>query len=105
MGTIEQPRETPSFTVDSIEDISSLQKKSITTMHIQLAQGFNSIKEIAPLRDFLFGENGNCHVFFHLDIAGKTYIVKANAQLTVPNSNELAEQLKEYPKVKDVWFE
>ena len=53
-GKVDGKREVPSFLVESIEDIATLQQKAISSIHIQLEQGFSSVKEIAPLRDILF---------------------------------------------------
>lgn len=106
MGTPAEPRESPSLLIDSIEDINSLQQRSISEVHIQLESGFDKVKEIAVLKDLIFGEqgNGNCLVYFHLDnINGRNYIVKANAQLNVSHSDDFIQSLKDTPKVMDVW--
>ena len=107
MGTPEMPRETPSLVVNSIEDINSLQQRSISEVHIQLEPGFDKVKEISQLKDIIFGEQGmgNCIVFFHLDnINGRNYIVKANGQLNVSHSEDFLSQLKDLPNVVEVWI-
>lgn len=104
-GKVDGSRETPSFLVDSIEDPAQLQQKSITNVHIQVESGFKSVKEIAPLRDFLFGGQGNCYVYFHIDIGGKMYIIKANTQMNVPCTPEFLNDLRETKCVKDVWVD
>lgn len=104
-GKVDGSRETPSFLVDSIEDPAQLQQKSITNVHIQVESGFKSVKEIAPLRDFLFGGQGNCYVYFHIDISGKMYIIKANTQMNVPCTPEFLNDLRETKCVKDVWVD
>ncbi|MEE1180834.1 MAG: OB-fold nucleic acid binding domain-containing protein, partial [Treponema sp.] len=106
MGTPERPRETPSLVIDTMEDISTLQERSISEVHIQLTPGFSKVKDIAELKDIIFGEQGlgNCIVYFHLDnIKGKNYIVKANGQLNVSHSDEFIAGLKEAENVVDVW--
>ena len=106
MGTPAEPRETPSLLVDSLEDINSLQQRSISEIHIHVEKGFDKVKQISELKDLIFGEqgNGNCVVFFHIDnINGKNYIVKANAQLNVPHDEGFIQNLKSIPNVTDVW--
>ena len=66
---------------------------------------FSSVKEIAPLRDILFGGTGTLLVYFHIEIDGKTYVVKANTQLTVPNTKEYIDSLKDISGVNEVWTE
>ncbi len=104
-GKVDGSRDTPSFIVDSIEDIATLEQKSISSIHIQLEEGFKSEKDINELRDFLFGEQGPCHVTFHLDVGKESYSVKANSQLTTPSTDEFAESLRKVSLVKEVWFE
>lgn len=104
-GKVDGKREVPSFLVESIEDIATLQQKAISSIHIQLEQGFSSVKEIAPLRDILFGGTGTLLVYFHIEIDGKTYVVKANTQLTVPNTKEYIDSLKDISGVNEVWTE
>ncbi len=93
------------FLVDSVEDIATLQTKSISNIHIKLKEGFSSIKEIHPLRDFLFGAEGNCCVYFHIDVKDHPYIIKANAQMTTPYSEEFTQQVKDLPLVQEVWYD
>lgn len=104
-GKIDGEREEPSFLVDSLEDISTLKEKSVSSLHILLKGGFSSAKEISPLRDFLFGESGNLFVYFHVGSGGKNFIVKATSQLTAPNSKIFMDDLKEIPCVQDAWTE
>ena len=73
-------------------------------MHIQLEKNVNSVREIGPLKEFLFGVSGNCSVYLHLDISDKQYIVKANAQLSTPNDKEFLQRIKDIPLVKDAWL-
>lgn len=103
-GKVDASRETPSFIVDSLEDANKLQQKAITQMHIQLEKNVNSVREIGPLKEFLFGVSGNCSVYLHLDISDKQYIVKANAQLSTPNDKEFLQRIKDIPLVKDAWL-
>ncbi len=104
-GKVDGSRETPSFLVDTLEDPKDLQEKAITAIHIQLESGFNSAKEITVIRDFLFGAQGSCFVYFHVDINGKTYIVQANTQMTAPASEDFIAELKDLPRVQDVWLD
>ena len=103
-GKVDGSRDTPSLLVDSLEDIESLKTHSISSVHVQLKAGLDA-KEINSLKDILFGVQGNCYVYFHIKENGKTYIVKANTQMTVPSSNEFVQDLKDKPVVEDVWCE
>ena len=57
------------------------------------------------IKDFLFAQNGNCSLYFHIDTASGPFIVKANSQLTVSSSKEVLSQIEDLPLVKDVWYE
>lgn len=102
-GKVDGSRDDPSFMVDSLEDISTLQAHSIQEVHIQLDKGFTSDKQIFALKDFLFGSSGNCSVYFHIDTEQGPYTVKANAQLSAPSTKEFIQSLETIPFVKDVW--
>lgn len=105
-GTVDTSRDEPSFIVDSVEDISTLEQKAITSLHIQLNSSFTSTKEISGLRDFIFGENGNCLVYFHMQGSdGKQYIIRANAGLRVSHNADFIQELKDSQYVEDVWTE
>lgn len=105
-GKVDGTREDAvTFIVDSLEDLETLQQKSAGSLHIQLEEGFNSAKEIAPLRDVLFGGTGSLLVYFHIDVNGTPYIVKANSQMTVPGSPEFLDSLKDIPGVQEIWTE
>ncbi|MBQ2481760.1 MAG: hypothetical protein II516_11015, partial [Treponema sp.] len=64
-----------------------------------------SMKEISPLRDFLFGANGNCVVYFHISVNGAPVTVKANQQMQVPSNSDFIQSLKDQNLVEDVWCE
>ena len=103
-GKIDSSREQPSMLVDAIEDPKILQEKAIEEVHIQLENGFNDEKQIFNLKEYLFGSSGSCAVYFHIDTAEDTYIVKASSQLTAPATKEFVEDLRGIPFVKDVWM-
>lgn len=102
-GKVDASRETPSFVVNSMEDPNSLQAKSITEVHIQLDPSFDSEKEVEPLKDFLCARTGRRSVFFHVDVAGRTRIVKANPQLLIQSDDKTLDALRDIPLVKEVW--
>ncbi len=104
-GKVDGTRETPSFIVDSLEDPKALEERSISSIHIQMNEGFTSQKDLAKIKDFLFGAQGNCRVYFHIDIHGKPFIVKGNAQMTTPSGKEFVQSLKDMNYVEDVWCE
>ncbi len=104
-GKVDGSRESPSFIVKSIEDISTLQKKSISQVHIKIADNIPSEQNLSSLRDFLFGESGNCCVYLHIDLNNQTFVVKANSQLQVPSTEEFLTSLKDIPYVADAWTE
>ena len=104
-GKVDGSREQPSFIVDSIEDPSVLKERSIKEVHIEIENSFQSEAEVSKIKDFLFAQNGNCSLYFHIDTASGPFIVKANSQLTVSSSKEVLSQLEDLPLVKDVWCE
>ncbi len=62
----------------------------------------NGIDEI---KEFLFGVQGNCVLYFHIDSEGKQYIVKADPQLRIPSDAATIQTLKDMSLVHDVWCE
>ncbi len=103
-GKVDGSRETPSFLVDSMEDPIALKEKSLSKIHIQL-RNFTEQKEITQIKDFLFGVQGSCVVYFHIDVDGKSYTIKANDQMQVPSDKNFVQSLKDMDLVKDVWCE
>ena len=92
-----------SMIVDALEDINTLQTKAIQELHIQLESGLNDERQIFDLKEYLFGNSGNCAVYFHIDSEGQSFTVKANSQLTAPSSKEFIDTLKDLPFVHEVW--
>ena len=91
--------------VNSVEDPTQLKEKSISEVHIKLREGFTNSQEISMMREFLFGADGHCKLYFHIDIGNKSYVVKANPQLNAPKSEDFIQQVKDMPFVQDVWLE
>ena len=89
--------------VDSIEDPNVLQEKAIEEIHIQVDGNFADERQIFGLKEYLFGANGTCSVYFHIDTPSDNYIVKASNQLQAPATKEFLEDLKGIPLVKEVW--
>ena len=102
-GKVDGSRDTPSFLVDELTDINTLETKVTREVHIQLDCSFGYKRDIEKLKDFLFGTSGNCFVYFHMDTSEGTYIVKANTQLTVPSSKDFIQNLESQPFVQEVW--
>ena len=88
-----------------MEDPKELEQKSISAVHIKMREDFSSMKEISPLRDFLFGGSGNCVVYFHISVNGSPFTVKANQQMQVPSDSDFIQSLKDQNLVEDVWCE
>lgn len=104
-GKVDASRDTPSFIIDSIEDAKALEKRSIQAVHILVDTNFNAETQIADLKNFLFGEKGNCSVYFHIDAKNNPFVIKANNQLHMNAEEETIAKLKSVPFVKDVWLE
>lgn len=104
-GRVDGFRDTPAFLVNSMEDPQNLQEQSITSLHIQMNSGFKSAKEINVIKDFLFGEQGGCSVYFHIEAGGKSYTVKGTSMLTAPHTQSFEQKLKDMPFVQEVWYE
>ena len=77
----------------------------MSQVHIQLERNFDSLREIQPMREFLFGAQGNCLVYFHIEADGAPYVVKANDQIKVGADSASVQALKDLPMVRDVWCE
>ena len=102
-GKINTSREEASFVVDSMEEPEILQNRAVQEVHILMEDGCSQKEQIFGLREFLFGNSGNCSVYFHINAEKKSYTVKANAQIAVPGTKEFLNSLKNQAFVKDVW--
>lgn len=102
-GKIDTSREEPSFIVDSLEDPQILQNRATQEVHIQLDDEFYEERQIFSLKEFLFGNTGNCSVYFHMNAGENSYTIKANTQLSAPGTKEFIESVKNQPFVKDAW--
>ena len=102
-GTLDASRESPSFLVDELLDIATLQERSIQQVHIQLEDQFCDEKRIQDLRDLLLSKQGNCVLYFHVNTAQGPYIVKGNNQARVPCDKEFLKELEMMNGVKEVW--
>ena len=103
-GKLDGSRGTPSFLVDSLENLESLKIHSIHEVHIQLNFQDFSQEKIEHIRDFLFGATGNCSVYFHIDTENGPYIIQANPQLSVPSTPGFIQELKDQNGIADVWL-
>ncbi|MDD6294904.1 MAG: DNA polymerase III subunit alpha [Treponema sp.] len=103
-GKLDGSRGTPSFLVDSLENLESLKTHSIHEVHIQLNFQDFSQEKIEHIRDFLFGATGNCSVYFHIDTENGPYIIQANPQLSVPSAPGFIQELKDQNGIADVWL-
>ncbi|MBO7486697.1 MAG: DNA polymerase III subunit alpha [Spirochaetaceae bacterium] len=104
-GKVETNREEPSFTVDSIQSPDEMAEHVTSQIHISLSPGFTEEQQLFELREFLFASSGNCFVYFHMAIGGKTYVVNASKQLTVPSSEDFIAKISDFPYVESVWKE
>jgi DNA polymerase-3 subunit alpha len=102
-GKIDTSRGAPSFIVDEVLNPNELQEKSIQEVHIKLKTGVTSEQQIRKLQDFLFGIEGNCFVYFHIDILGKSYTLKASPSTKISSSDEVLEDISTIPCVMEVW--
>lgn len=97
-------REEPSFIIEALEDPEMLKNRAIQEIHIQLDDGFKEEQQIFSLKEFLFGNSGNCSVYFHINAGESSYTIKANTQLSAPGTNEFLEKVKSMSFVKDAWL-
>lgn len=102
---IKDDSESCSFLASDILDIEKLGERAVTQFHIRLQNNFTSAQEISDMKDILFGAEGNCVVYFHLEVNGCCYTIKANAQLKAPNTQEFINRIKDLPHVQEVWTE
>ncbi len=96
-------RESKALLVEEVLDPEKLEERAIQEIHVQLEPNLKNDNVFFYLKEFLFGNSGKCEIFFHIDDGGKTYIVRAGAQITAPANKEFLEKLKSVPLVRDVW--
>ena len=107
-GKVNPPRteeDSPTFGIDSIEDIDQLKAKSIQSVHIELEDSFSKEMDISLIKDFLFGTSGNCSVYFHIKTISGPYIIKASSGISLSSDEETLQNLRNLPLVKQVWAE
>ncbi len=105
-GIVDNSREgSASFLVDEVTDISRLQQKALTEIHIELDENLASEPELIRLKDFLYERSGPCDVFIHTKTEGFDYIIKASPQLKVPSTQDFTEELKIQAGVTQIWLE
>lgn len=103
VGKIDLRDDAPQMLVDSISDINSLEEKSKTEVHIQIAGGFSRESDILEVRDFLYSVQGPCKVFFHIETSQGEYILRASGTTTAPATKEFLQEVALLPGVKDAW--
>ena len=108
-GRVDGSREPPSFLVDSLEDIATLEPKKVASVHIQLEAGFSSKVEIKDLIEYLSHEatpsQRTAAVFFHVRSDGVSYVLKAGRDTRSPCTDEAVNSLRDLPRVQEVWTE
>jgi DNA polymerase-3 subunit alpha len=106
-GTIGSNKDntSPSFTVEEVPDMDSLEKKALHEVHITLAAHATAEDMLVPLRDTLLTEKGDCEVYFHLLGEHGPITIKANTGLLVPASDAFIDGLKANPVIEKVWAE
>ena len=105
-GKVDKGRgDTPSFLVDEVLDINNLKHKTSWDIHIKLDSSFKEEPQIYPLRDYLFGSEGNSCVYFHIDTPAGHRTIRANPMLKVSSSDYFIKELEMQPMVSQVWKE
>lgn len=76
-------------------------------VHIRIGEDFCKEEDLISFRSFLFDQKGPNTLFIHIDKNGNDVesIIKASAQITVANTQDVIDKLKQYPRVLDAWFE
>jgi len=105
IGKVDLSREIPAFLVESVVEIDSLQERMISEVHIELDPLIENDLQFRPLKDFLFGLEGNCGVFIHATVDNAQYQIKGSSQLKIPSTDDFLEQLAQQPGVLQVWKE
>ena len=85
--------------------IDELKERSIKEVHLELDPLIEADLQLQPLKDFLFGAEGNCDIFIHITDNDTVYQVKGSSQLKVPASDEFIEELGRQAGVLQVWKE
>lgn len=105
-GTADNSREgSPSFLVDEIIDISQLQQKALTEVHIELDGSTTTEDNLIHIKDFLDERTGPCDVYLYAKVENTDYTVKASPQLKVPATPDFIEELKQQAGVIQIWLE
>ncbi len=101
-GRIDKTRGTPKLIVEDIVDPADLKNGEIHSIHIKFFDSINEDDEgILDLRDFLIEKRGKYPLFLHVG----NVVIRASAQLSISDSDEIVESIKSYPQVEEVWKE
>lgn len=96
-------RDKPSFLVDVVEDPNKIEEQAISEIHVQLASNLQNDKNLFDLKEFFFGNPGNCSIYLHIDSDKNSYVVKTASNIKAQATKEYQQRLRELPLVKNVW--
>lgn len=108
LGKVDASRgEDPKFKVEKIVNPEELRQQMPKEVHIRIGEDFCKEEDLISFRSFLFDQKGPNTLFIHIDKNGNDVesIIKASAQITVANTQDVIDKLKQYPRVLDAWFE
>ena len=93
----------PSFIIDSIVDVEELKKSSFKEVHVQLSAATKNDDKMFELREFLFGTEGKCSLYLHIDSENNSYVIQCSPRFTVPSDDEFVTSLSDKYYVEKVW--
>ena len=102
-GTFDRRNERIQFLAEHIVEPEELEEKEAAEVHIRLDSSFDDTEELFQLRAFLFERGGSCPVFLHVGSNGSESIIKASDQLCISSKEQTLEDIREYPRVLEVW--
>ena len=102
-GKVDSSRDTASFIVEKIEEVSELKEHAIHEVHIALQNNFSREVDMNAVKEFLCANTGSCSVYFHIDTNAGPYVVKAHPQLQVQSDDATISELSDLPFIKEVW--
>ncbi len=103
LGKLELRNDKLQLVVSEIREPEEMEERDTGEVHIRIADEVEEEEDLYQLRAFLFEHTGNCPVFLHVRCGGDEAVVRASSQLTISGKSSILEDIREYPRVLDVW--
>ena len=104
-GKIDRKKDEPKVIVEEVVEPEDLDTSEPEEFHIRFLNEVPSEDDLITLRSILIEHKGSCPVFIHMihPETAKEITIKAAAQIKVAPSDAFLDQIKEFPRIKEVW--